>query len=97
MRNIFEDLVGPMSIGMLLKAHRVANDLTINQLETKLKLSKGELSKIESGKKRLTLKEALKIAKKLDEYQDYFALVWFQEEARDAGLDFHKYFRKHVD
>lgn len=90
MSNVFEKLVGPMSIGMLLKAHRTANDLTVAELENKLKLTKGALSKIESGKKKLTLKEAIKFAKKLNEYEDFFALVWFQEEARDAGLDFLK-------
>ena len=96
-RNVFEELVGPMTIGMLLKAHRVTNAFSTDQIEKKLKLTKGELHKLELGKKRLTLKEAIQIAKKLDEYQDFYALIWFQEEARSAGLDFDKYFRSHID
>ncbi len=95
--NVFEDLVGPMTVGMLLKAHRVTHVLTIAQLEKKLKFAKGELARIESGRKKLTLKETLKIAKKLEEYQDFYALVWFQEEARSAGLDFQKYFKNQID
>ncbi len=94
--NVFEDLVGPMTVGMLLKAHRVTHVMTTAQLEKKLKLAKGELARIEAGRKKLTLKETLKIAKKLEEYQDFYALVWFQEEARNAGLDFKKYFKNHV-
>jgi transcriptional regulator with XRE-family HTH domain len=95
-KNVFEDLVGPMTIGMLLRAHRVINDFTLAQLERKLKLKKGSLTNIESGKKRLTLKETIRIARKLEEYEDFYAFVWFQEEARSAGLDFHKYLRSHV-
>lgn len=94
--NVFEDLVGPMTIGMLLRAHRVINDFTQGQLEKKLKLKKGSLTNIESGKKRLTLKETIRIARKLEEYEDFYAFIWFQEEARSAGLDFHKYLRSHV-
>ena len=95
--NVFEKLVGPMTVGMLLKAHQVTNDLTAEQLAKKLKLTKNELLKLVSGKHRPTLKETIKIAKKLEEYEDFFALVWFQEEASSAGLDFHKYLRSHVD
>jgi transcriptional regulator with XRE-family HTH domain len=95
--SVFEKLVGPMTIGMLLKAYQVTNDLTPEQFAKKLKLTKAELLKLESGKERLTLKDTIKIAKKLEEYKDFYALVWFQEEARSAGLDFHKYLRSHVD
>lgn len=91
--NVFEKLVGPMTVGMLLNAHRVTHDMTVGQLEAKLKLAKGTLHSLETGKKRLTLKETIKIAKKLEEYVDFYAFVWFQEEARDAGLDFHKFLR----
>lgn len=95
--SLFEKLVGPMTVGMLLKAHRVTHALGPADLERKLKLTPGELSLLESGKKRITLKETIKIAKRLGEYEDFYALVWFQEEARSAGLDFHKYLRGHVD
>lgn len=95
--NVFEKLVGPMTIGMLLKAHQVTHDLTGEQLAKKLKLTKGELLKLESGKERLALKDTLKIAKKLEEFEDFWALIWFQEEARNAGLDFHKYLKNHLD
>ncbi len=94
---IFEKLACPMTVGMLIKAHRVIHDLTVVELEKKLKLGKGELVKIESGKTKLTLKETIKIAKKLEEYEDFYAMVWFQEEARDAGIDFKKYLKNQVD
>lgn len=96
-QSVLEELVGPMTVGMLLKAHRVANSLTAAQLEKKLRLSRGKLASIESGKTKFSLKETIKVARKLGEYEDFYALIWFQEEARNAGLDFHKYLRSHVD
>lgn len=81
---IFEKLVGPLTIDKLLKAHRHANSLTVEQLERKIRHKR---------KKKFTLKETLKVARLLGEDEDFYALVWFQEEARRAGLDASRYFR----
>ena len=35
-RNVFEELVGPMTIGMLLKAHRVTNAFSTDQIEKRV-------------------------------------------------------------
>lgn len=81
---IFEQLAGPLTVDKLLKAYRQANNLTVAQMEKKIG---------HHGKKKFTLKEALKIAKSLEEDPDFYALVWFHEEARAAGLEASKYLR----
>lgn len=81
---VFESLAGPMSIDKLLRAYRAANNLTITQLESKIG---------HKGKKKFTLKEVIKVARRLDEDEDFYAMVWFMEEARRVGLDVTKYFR----
>lgn len=95
--NVLEKLIGPMSIGMLLRAHRLAHGLSFEQLEKKLKLPHGSLPKLEVGKIKLSLKETIKVAKKLEEFEDYWAMIWFQEEATNSGLDYHKYLKNHLD
>lgn len=81
---IIEKLVGPLTIDKLLRAYRSANNLTVAQLERKIR---------HKGKKKFTLKETIKLAKALNEDADFYALVWFKEEARSAGLDANKYLR----
>ncbi len=81
---IFEKLVGPLTIDKLLRAYRHANNLSVEQMDKKIR---------HKGKKKFTLKETLKIARALDEDEDFYALVWFQEEARSAGLDAGKYLK----
>jgi transcriptional regulator with XRE-family HTH domain len=94
---IFEDLSGPLTIGALIKAHRTSHDLSQEQLAKKLKTTKALVQQVENGKKKLTLKETLKWAKKLEEFEDFFAIVWFKSEAREAGLDFSQFLRKARD
>lgn len=94
---IFEKLTGPLSVGTLLKAHRVTNGFTTAEMEKKLKLTKGTLTQLESGKKKLTLKETVSLARKLEEYPEFYALIWMKEQARDAGLNLDHYLRSPAD
>jgi len=94
---IFEDLSGPLTIGALVKAHRTSYDLSQEQLAKKLKTTKSFVQQIENGKKKLSLKETLKLAQKLGEFTDFFALVWFETEARDAGFDFNQFINQNRD
>ena len=95
--NVLEKLIGPMSVGMLLRAHRLAHGLSFRQLENKLKLPKGSLPKLEVGKIKLNLNQTIKVAKKLEEFEDFWAMIWFQEQATNSGLDYHKYLKIHLD
>ena len=49
------------------------------------------------GRKHLSLKETLALARKLEEYEDFYALVWMKEQAREAGLDLAPYLRSPLE
>lgn len=97
MMDLFEKLTGPLTVGKLLHAYRVTHGLSLTELERKLRLSKGELGNIEKGRKKISLKETVSFARKLEEYEDFYALVWMKEQARDAGLDLDPYLRLPAD
>ncbi len=95
--NIFEKMIGPLTVGKLLKAYRTANALTTAEVEQRLSLSKGTILKLESGKIKLSLKETVKMARKLEEADDLYALAWLKAEALDAGVDPERIFRSPGD
>lgn len=95
--SVFEKLVGPLTVGKLLKAYRVIHSLSVHELERKLRFPKGTLTHVENGRKKLSLKETVSLAKKLEEYEDFYALVWMKEEARAAGLDLDAFLRSPAD
>ncbi|MDO9183165.1 MAG: helix-turn-helix transcriptional regulator [Bacteriovorax sp.] len=89
-KKILEQYIGPPTVGMLLRAYRNANDITIQKLALTLGVTKGYISNIETGKKEISLDKALNICKALGEVKEVYARVWFEEQARNAGLDFKK-------
>lgn len=91
--NIFEKMIGPLTVGKLLKAYRTANALTAAEVDRRLRLSKGTISKLESGKKKFSLKETVKLARKLEEAEELYALAWLKAEAMEAGIDPERIFR----
>lgn len=93
-KKFLEQLVGPMSVGKLLRAYRVAHDFTLQELADKLNVTRGFISNIEMERKPLSLDKTLEIAKKLKESTDLYASVWFETQAREAGLDFKKIISK---
>lgn len=95
--SVFEKLAGPLTVGKLLRAYRTANALSVTEVERRLKLSKGTITQLESGKKKLPLKETLKLARKLEEAEDLYALAWLKEEVLEAGLDPGRFFRSPGD
>lgn len=87
---ILEKKVGPVTVGMLLRVHRTRNDLSQGELAQILQVTPGFISNVENSRKHLSLEKILEIAKKLGSSKEYFASVWFQEEARNNGLSFEK-------
>ena len=85
---MIEKLIGPVTIGHLLKTYRRNNELGLDELAKKLRISKTDLQKIESGKLHPPLKEVISFTKKLDEPPNIYAKVWCEEEVRRAGLNF---------
>lgn len=95
--NIFEKMIGPLTVGILLKAYRTANALSAAEVERRLRLNKGTILKLESGKMKLSLKETVKLARMLEEAEDLYALAWLKAEAMEAGVDLERIFRSPGD
>ncbi len=93
-KKFLEQLVGPMTIGKLIRTYRFTNEITLQKLAEKLNVTRGFISNIETGKKSLSLDKSLEIAKKLKESTDLYASVWFEEQAREAGINFKKIISK---
>jgi transcriptional regulator with XRE-family HTH domain len=93
-KKFLEQLVGPMSVGKLLRSYRTSHDMTLQDLADKLNVTRGFVSNIEMERKSLSLDKTIAIAKKLKESIDLYASVWFEEQARKVGLDFKKIISK---
>lgn len=83
-----ESVVGPVTIGMMIRAYRTTNDLTQLQLAKKLKVRVSYVSDLENDRKDISLIQARDIAKKLGESDKLYVRIWMEQKAREAGLDF---------
>lgn len=86
-RKLLEKEVGPVSVAMLLRVYRTRNDLSQTSLAEKLGVTKGFISNIENGVKKLSLSKLISIAEDLGANPKYFAKVWLEDEARESGMD----------
>lgn len=86
-RKLLEKEVGPVSVAMLLRVYRTRNDLSQTALAEKLGVTKGFISNIENGVKKLSLSKLISIAEDLGVNPKYFAKVWLEDEARESGMD----------
>lgn len=83
---LLEELVGPVTVPMLIRVYRTRNELRQDQLAKKLGVTVGFISNVETGKKPISLAKTLEICKKLKQNERYWAAIYFQQEAREAGL-----------
>ncbi len=89
-REFLEKKIGPMTIGKLIRSYRTSNELTAQAVAEILEVNRSFITNIENGRKHISLEMVLKIAKKLKESPELYALVWFEEEARRGGVSFEK-------
>lgn len=87
-KKFIEDLVGPTTIGMLIRAYRTTNDLTQAQLARKLKVTVSYVSDLENDRKEISLKQAKEIAVKLGDPVRLYLRIWMEQKALEAGVDF---------
>ena len=85
---------GPLTVGRLIRTYRFLNSISIKELAIVLDLTKTYISGVETGRKLISLDQALNICKRLKESKDVYAQVWFEEQSRNAGLDFKKLVKK---
>lgn len=93
-KKFLSTLIGPSTVGKLIRSHRTSNDISTQELAAILGVTKGYVSNIETGKKEISLEKALHICEALGEVREVYAHVWFEEQARNAGLDFKKVIKK---
>jgi len=72
----------------------LSHETTYLCLANMLKVTRGFISNIETGKKAISLEKTLDIAKRLKKSTNVYARVWFETQAREAGLDFKKIITK---
>lgn len=89
-KKILEKKIGPLTVGRLIRAYRTMHDMTAEELALKLSVTRSFISNIESGRKHLSLEKTLQIAQHLKEHKEFYALIWFEEEARKSGINFDK-------
>lgn len=85
-----EKIAGPLTVAMLFRAYRKSNDMTLQDMADLLDVSKGFVSNIEHNRKKLSLEKTLEFAAKMKESKEFYAMVWFEDQARESGLNFTK-------
>lgn len=78
--------IGPLTVGMLLRVHRNELGLSQTELAKKLRVTVAFISNVENGRKKLSLRKTMEIAKKIKANYKHFALIWLEEESRPNGL-----------
>lgn len=87
---VLERLTGPVTVAMLFRSYRFTNELSLEDMARELGVTKGFVSNVLTGKKKLSLKKTLEMARTLGEPIELYARIWFEEHAREAGLDWKK-------
>lgn len=82
---LVEELIGPMTVGRLIRVARRQWEMDQKALARKLGVTVGYISNIETGKKHLSLDAVLKICRKLEQNERVWMTVYFEEETRKAG------------
>jgi transcriptional regulator with XRE-family HTH domain len=87
-KKFMEGLIGPMTLGRMIRAFRTTNDLTQAQLAKKLKVTVSYVSDLENDRKDVSLNQAKEIATKLGDPPALYVRIWLEQKTREAGLDF---------
>lgn len=85
--DVYEELTGPLSIGKLLHAYRITNDLSLEDMASKLSIPSTYLSKLEEEVMEPDLKETLKFAVCLHEDEDFYVEIFLRNLLRKSGLN----------
>lgn len=88
-KKFLDDLLGErFSFGSAIKAYRIREDLTQQELGDQLGVSKSHIKDLEKGNVLVSLEKAAKYAKKMGEIEKYFVKLAIQDQVAKAGLDY---------
>ncbi len=77
---------GPLTLGQLLEAIRMADEQSLSQFAGRLGISRQHLHQLESGAKRVSPDRAVRFAKALGYSELYFVQLALQELVDEAGV-----------
>lgn len=82
-----EELAGPVTIGMLIRAYRTRNELTLSELGEIIGQSVSYVSDLERDKKSVSLAQVRDIAERMEESVEHYARVWIKQELSEANIN----------
>lgn len=83
-----EKKYGPLYFGDLLKAHRLGEELTQEELASKLKITKQKVSDYENRRRLPSIETVNAWAKKLKEPQDIWIKAYVQQQLDESNLNY---------
>ena len=81
-----EEEFGPLYFCDLIKAHRLGEEMTQEELATKLSISKQKVCDYEKGRRLPSMETAVKWAKKLKEPHEIWVRAYLQQQVDEADL-----------
>lgn len=85
-RKFMESLVGPVTVGMLIRAFRSRMDLTLEQLGEMVGQSASYMSDLERDKKSISLAQIKDIAERMGESIEHYVIAWIRQELNEAHI-----------
>lgn len=83
-----EKKLGPMTVGLFLRAFREADGLSQTQFGKKLRLSRANICDLEKGRKYISAERAMRIAKILGVPETVLIQLALQDSLRAARLNY---------
>ena len=77
---------GPLYFCHLLKAHRVGEEMTQEELAKKLKISKQKICDYEKGRRLPSMETVVKWSKRLKEPHDIWVQAYLQQQVDEINL-----------
>lgn len=87
-KEILEKLIGPLTVGMLIRAYRTREGITQQDLADKLDLKVTYISDIENDRRIPSMAKVKEMAEKLGELVAQYIRVWTEQTYRESGLSF---------
>ncbi|MES2616053.1 MAG: helix-turn-helix transcriptional regulator [Bdellovibrionota bacterium] len=87
-REDLEKRRGPLTVGKILRAYRLGNELTQAQLAKKIGVSVQNLSDIENGRQKVSPEKAYKIAKKIGHSEIVMVECALNEQLKSCRMEY---------
>ena len=79
---------GPTTFAILLRTHRLAEEMSLAQMSELLQISISHLSDIEHGRKFVSIERAKEFAQRLGDSERYFVLIALRDLLKRANCNY---------